>query len=180
MDFDLQPSLAGSLVTLRPLEAEDFEALYAVSSDPLLWQQHPENNRWQRDVFAGFFKGAMESGGALLAQNAKTGEVIGTSRYYGWNAVERTVAIGYSFISRACWGRGFNPDMKRLMLDHAFRWADMVFFHIGRDNIRSRTAIERIGATFVSEIMRHFPDGTPNPSVQYKIDRPSSVMKGAA
>ena len=63
---DLQPTLVGETISLRPLIADDFEALYAVASDPLIWEQHPEPLRYQRQVFEEFFAGALASGGALL------------------------------------------------------------------------------------------------------------------
>jgi len=41
MSFDLQPLLAGELIGLRPLRIEDFNDLYSVASDPLIWEQRP-------------------------------------------------------------------------------------------------------------------------------------------
>jgi hypothetical protein len=67
MPFDLQPRLHGDLLELRPLCATDFHDLYAVAADPLIWEQHPCNDRHQEEVFNVFFRDALESGGALLA-----------------------------------------------------------------------------------------------------------------
>ena len=100
MAFDLQPTLENDLIRARPLRAEDFDALYAVASDPLLWEQHPSRNRYQRPVFETYFQGAMESGGALLVLDAQRAQVIGCSRYYELDEAQRTVAIGYTFIAR--------------------------------------------------------------------------------
>src|SRR5690606_8804541 len=116
--LNLQPTLRGTLLSLRPLVAEDFEALFAVSAAPKPWEQHPENLRYRRDVFERFFEAAIASKGALIAIDAKTGEAIGSSRYSKFNAEERTVEIGYTFLARKCWGRGFNREMKALMLRH--------------------------------------------------------------
>jgi len=54
--FNLQPVFKGELLELRPLRPEDFDALYAVASDPLIWEQHPSNDRYKKDVFEGFFR----------------------------------------------------------------------------------------------------------------------------
>ncbi|MEE4192457.1 MAG: GNAT family N-acetyltransferase, partial [Halieaceae bacterium] len=82
---DLQPTLVGDRITLRPLEERDFEALHAAASDPMIWEQHPDNTRYQRDAFeARFFRGAIASGGALAVIANDSGEVIGSSRYYEW------------------------------------------------------------------------------------------------
>ncbi len=145
MTFDLQPTLGGERLALRPLRPEDFDALYAVASDPLIWEQHPQHDRWKPEVFRDFFRDAIASGGALLATDAKDGRVIGTSRYFGWDPARREVEIGWTFLSRACWGGAYNGEMKRLMLEHAFRFADSVIFVIGERNLRSRRAVEKLG-----------------------------------
>ena len=59
--FDPQPTLAGELLRLRPLRAEDFEALFRVAADPLIWEQHPEPERCQEPVFRKFFRDALDS-----------------------------------------------------------------------------------------------------------------------
>jgi len=145
---DWQPTIRGALVLLEPLQAGDSEALYAVASDPLIWEQHPEHTRWQREVFTGFFQGAMQSGSALLIRDAVTGDVIGSSRFYEWDANAGEVAIGYTFLARSHWGGGVNGELKRLMLDHAMRYAQRVWFHVGTANHRSRRALAKIGAVF--------------------------------
>ena len=149
--FDLQPTLEGERILLTPLKPVDFEALYAVASDPLIWEQHPEPTRYQRRVFEGFFAGAIASGGALLVTDKTARKVIGSSRYYDWNPAEREIAIGYTFLARSHWGGATNREMKTLMLDHAFRWAKAVWFHVGKNNWRSRKAMENIGGGFFHE-----------------------------
>ncbi len=145
MPFDAQPFLRGLLLELRPLQAGDFEALYAVASDPLIWEQHPDNDRWKPEVFRAFFDQAMASGGALLALDAATGEVIGSSRFHGYNEARREVEIGWTFLARRCWGGRYNGEMKDLMLRHAFRIVDRVLFLVGPTNIRSQQAVLKIG-----------------------------------
>jgi len=61
-------------------------------------------------------------------------------------AIKRELAIGLTFLARSHWGGRVNSEMKSLMLDHAFTWAQRVWFHAGIDNIRSRKALEKIGA----------------------------------
>jgi len=151
MNFNLQPSLANDLICIVPLRQYDFEVLYQVASDPLLWEQHPNKDRYRPEVFQNFFTGAMESGGAFLVKDKLTGEIIGSSRYYDWDAQKKVVAIGYTFISRNYWGKGYNMALKKLMLDHAFQYADKVIFHIGAHNIRSQKAISNLNAVKIGE-----------------------------
>jgi len=56
------------------------------------------------------------------------------------------VEIGWTFLGRAYWGGRYNGEMKRLMLDHAFRSVNRVIFVIGPDNRRSQRAVEKLGA----------------------------------
>ena len=146
MPFDRQPVLRGPLLELRPLRVNDFGALYAAASDPLIWEQHPEADRWTEPVFKEFFDEALASGGALVAIDRASGRVIGSSRFHGHEQNAGDVEIGWSFLARAYWGGRYNGEMKRLMLTHAFRWVNRVIFIIGPDNLRSQRAVEKIGA----------------------------------
>jgi len=157
MPFDLQPTLKGDLLELRPLRAEDFEELYAVAADPLIWEQHPDSDRYQEDVFREFFRVAMASGGALVAIDVKDGRIIGSSRYHGYDEGKSEVEIGWSFLARSHWGGVYNGEMKRLMLDHAFRFVESVIFVVGPQNWRSQKAVEKIGGIRVGT--RHEPNG---------------------
>ena len=152
MDFEWQPSLENNLIKIKPLHANDFETLYRIASDPLIWEQHPNKDRYKKEKFETFFKGAIESQGAFLVFDNKTGNPIGSSRYYEFDKEEKTISIGYTFISRDYWGKDYNKALKLLMINHAFRFADKIIFHIGASNIRSQKAIEKLGANKTGEV----------------------------
>jgi RimJ/RimL family protein N-acetyltransferase len=122
--------------------------LYKAASDPKIWEQHPASDRYQRNVFEEFFQKAMESKGALKAIDNETKKIIGTSRYYDLDLQNNEVKIGWTFLERKYWGQPYNHYMKRIMIDHAFGSVDNVIFEIGETNIRSWTAIGKIGAKF--------------------------------
>jgi N-acetyltransferase len=145
MSFDLQPILKGVLLRLRPLRREDFHDLYAVASDPLIWEQHPVKERCQREVFKDFFREALESGGALIAIDSKDGRVIGSSRFHGYDKERSEIEIGWTFLARSHWGGVYNREMKQLMLQHAFKFVTSVIFLVGPQNLRSQRAVEKIG-----------------------------------
>lgn len=152
MTFNLQPQhLKNQLIQLFPLQEHDFEALYTVASDPLVWEQHPNKLRYQREVFQNFFEGAIQSQGAFLIREVQTNEVVGSSRFYDFDEKDNSILIGYTFIGRQFWGKGFNASLKKLMLDYAFHYVDKVYFHIGAQNYRSQKAIEKMGAIKVGE-----------------------------
>jgi RimJ/RimL family protein N-acetyltransferase len=165
MPFDLQPILKGELLELRPLRAEDFHDLYAVAADPLIWEQHPVKDRYKEDVFRSFFREALESGGTLIARDAKDSRVIGSSRFHGYSEEKSEIEIGWTFLARSYWGGVYNSEMKQLMLRHAFRFVNRVIFLVGPENIRSQRAVEKIGAARVGSR----PDGGGRPSFIYQI-----------
>lgn len=146
MQLDLQPTLADSLVKLRPLREADFEALYSAASDPMIWEQHPARDRHLKPVFREFFEGAMASRGALVIEDLATLAVIGTSRYAGYLPAASEVEIGWTFLVRACWGGPHNAAVKALMLAHAFGAVESVVFKVGDNNIRSQKAVLKLGA----------------------------------
>jgi RimJ/RimL family protein N-acetyltransferase len=157
MAVNLQPHLSGELLALRPLTPEDFTALYAVASDPRIWDQHPQPDRYQEEVFRGFFSDALASGGALLAIDSHSGAVIGSSRFNAYDEAAREIEIGWTFLARSHWGGHYNREMKRLMLTHAARFVDKVLFVVGSHNLRSQRAVEKLGG--VQSGSRHHGDG---------------------
>lgn len=152
MDFELQPNLENDLIKIQPLTKNDFECLYEIASDPIIWEQHPNKDRYLKEKFKIFFKGAIESSGAFLVFNNKTGMPIGCSRFYEYNKELKSVSIGYTFLAKDHWGKGFNRALKSLMINHAFNFVNSISFHIGASNIRSQKAIEKTGAKKTGEI----------------------------
>ena len=152
--MNLQPNhLSNHLIRLEPLQALHFVELYEVASDPLIWAQHPNPNRYQKEVFESFFEGALASGGAFIVRDVDTGKALGSTRFYDLKPLDNEIKIGYTFFSRDCWGKGINKQVKTLMLNYAFIYIEKVIFHIGAQNIRSQIAIEKLGAKKVSEEM---------------------------
>jgi RimJ/RimL family protein N-acetyltransferase len=168
MPFDRQPVLQGKRVKLRPLRVEDFDALYAAASDPMIWEQHPVNDRYKEEVFHQYFRDAIESGGALLASDATTGRAIGSSRYHGYDPEASEIEIGWTFLASSHWGGIYNGEMKQLMLSHAFQFVHQVIFKIGPNNHRSQKAVEKIGGLRAGSR----PDDTGRESYVYRITRP--------
>ena len=170
--FELQPHLVGELLEVRPLRPDDWERLFAVASDPLIWEQHPARDRYQEKVFREFFREALESGGALVVIDRQTQEIIGSSRYFGLNPAKSEIEIGWTFLARSYWGGKYNSELKQLMLDHAFRFIDSVIFVIGETNSRSRKAVEKIGGVLAGRRQQTDAQGNISESVVYQIRKP--------
>jgi RimJ/RimL family protein N-acetyltransferase len=173
ISFDPQPHLVGETLELRPLRETDFDDLYAVASDPLIWEQHPVPDRYGKEFFREFFREHLASGGALVAIDRRKGRIVGTSRFHGYDARRREVEIGWTFLARSHWGGAYNGEMKRLMLEHAFRFVSSVVFLIHPENVRSQRAIEKIGAVRVGTRL----DGGGRDSLVYEIRSAARALR---
>jgi RimJ/RimL family protein N-acetyltransferase len=172
--MDRQPVLDGERLYLRPLTEADWDALYAIASDKLLWEKHPSHNRWQEPVFREFFADALAKGGALAIVDKASGGVIGSSRFQGHDPADGgEVEIGWSFLARPYWGLGYNAEFKRLMLEHAFRFVDRVLFRVGADNVISRKAMAHIGGRLTDVTWVEERAGRPVEHVLFEITRES-------
>jgi RimJ/RimL family protein N-acetyltransferase len=177
MDFSIQPVLENDLVILHPLKEEDFEALYLVASDPAIWEQHPNRDRWKKEVFQVYFEGAIQSGGAFKIIDKATGKMAGCTRFYEYSEKESSILIGYTFYATGYWGRGFNLSVKGLMLDYIFTFVSLVNFHIGANNIRSQVAITRLGARKSGGQEIAYFGETPKLNFIYTIERKEWLAK---
>lgn len=178
MSFDLQPlHLANDTVSLQPLKSSDFERLYKVASDPLIWEQHPNKNRYQKDVFQTFFEGAIKSQGAFIVFDTQTNEPIGSSRFCAHDTINKTIEIGYTFLARDHWGTTYNKALKTLMLNHAFTFVDAVNFYIGAVNIRSQKSIVRFGAKKIDEVEMEYYGETSKLNYVYQLDKETWIKQ---
>lgn len=169
MNFNFSPILQNEKVIAVPLKQEDFDILYKAASDPLIWEQHPNKERYTLEGFTNYFEGAIKSGSAFLVKDAQTGQVIGSSRYSVKNGNE--ISIGYTFFVRSHWRTGHNRALKALMINHAFQYIDKVFFYIGACNKRSQTAIEGIGAIKIREEETAYYGEAPKLDYVYMIEK---------
>ncbi|MES2337966.1 MAG: GNAT family N-acetyltransferase [Pseudomonadota bacterium] len=169
MGPDRQPLLEGERVRLRPSTPDDWDALFAIASDRLLWAVHPAHDRWQEDVFRAYFDAGIASGGALTIIDTATGAVIGSSRYDNWSPDSDEIEIGWTYLARSHWGGGYNAEIKRLMLDHIHRDVGTVVFTVGETNVRSRGAMEKIGGVLRPGVVLRLMAGEMKPHVIYEI-----------
>ncbi|MGZ3688368.1 MAG: GNAT family N-acetyltransferase [Bdellovibrionota bacterium] len=169
-----QPSLSGALIRIRPLTENDFDPLFLAASDPLIWEQHPERERYKQENFTRYFRSGIESQGGLAVLDQNTGQVIGSSRFRGHDPEKSSVEIGYTFLARSHWGNGHNRELKLLMLNHAFQYVDTVCFFVGDTNYRSQKAMVKIGATEVNRVTTRQLDGDLRTSVVYQIRKADS------
>ncbi len=182
MTFDMQPILSGEKALLRPLVAQDWDALFAVAQDKAIWAMHPMHDRWQEPVFRKFFDDALANvppvGGSFAIIDQDSGDIIGSTRFSGYDPVSRNVEIGWSFLATNYWRTGHNSEIKALMMRHAFGHVDTIFYTVGADNLRSRAAIERLGAVCTGPYVHPNPAMTA-PHVRYTITQAQALAAGS-
>ncbi len=170
--MNLQPTLIGKRISLRPLQQEDFDNLFLAASDPKIWEAHPIPDRYLPETFKTYFEKLLDSKGALVITDNQNSEVIGTSSFYDYLEHEKSVIIGYTFLTRKYWGGSFNHELKKLMMDYAFHFVETCLFHVGADNIRSRKAMLKIGGVLFDEFEKIGFRGKLYKNVAYKIEKP--------
>ena len=171
-DFELQPHLVGEHLEVRPLRPADWDSLFRVAADPLIWEQHPAHDRYKEEVFKEFFREALESGGAFVVIDRKAQQTIGSSRYFGFEPSKSEIEIGWTFLARSHWGGKYNAELKCLMLEHAFKFVKGVVFLIGPTNVRSQRAVEKIGGVLIGRREKTIR-GEIVEQVAYQIKKPT-------
>ena len=170
--MDRQPVLEGERLVLQPLCEGDWDALFAVASDPEIWAIHPQHDRWQEPVFRAYFADALKQGGALVVIDKASGAIIGGSRMQAYDPADGgSVEIGWTFLARSYWGGAYNLELKRLMLGHAFGYVERVMFRVGETNWRSRRAVEKTGGRLKDAIDYSQMAGREIAHVVYEITR---------
>ena len=167
---DFQPTLVGETVMIRPLRRDDWAPLFAAASDPAIWALHPAHTRYTEPVFRQYFDGGLDSGMAFAFVERASGDLIGSSRYHGFDAERSEIEIGWTFIVRRHCGGQTNREVKRLMLDHAFTFVETVIFLVGENNLRSQAAMKKIGGILRDGLYVREATG-PTPHVVFEIDK---------
>lgn len=165
-----QPTLSNDLLEIRPLSSNDFEQLFTVASDPLIWEQHYAD-RYKKAEFERFFQESIESKGAMVILDKTKNEIIGSSRYEVVENSSRSIEIGWTFIAKEHWGGVVNLQVKTLMINHALAHVDHVLLYIDVANLRSQKAAEKINARLsVMADNLAFPSKGNNKLIYY-VDR---------
>ncbi len=173
---DLQPTLVGSRIEVRPVTPGDWDEMFLAASDPGIWALHPVRERYQEPVFREFFDGALACGSAMSIVDLQTSRVVGSSRYHGHDPDAGEIEIGWTFLARAYWGGSFNAEVKKLMLDHAFTFVRTVVFWVGESNWRSQRAMEKIGGVRREGLFSRPLNGAVHQHVVFEIKKDRRVI----
>ena len=170
-------TLQGPRILLRPLQYSDADALLRAAADGELWNLTVTVVP-SASTIDSYLKKALDGRDAgtvmpFVIVLKDSGAVIGSTRFWKIDPLNRKLEIGSSWIS-ARWQKSFvNTEAKYLMLRHAFEVLDCVRvqFTTDENNQKSRNAILRLGAQQEGNVRheRIMPDGRKRNSVRFSI-----------
>jgi RimJ/RimL family protein N-acetyltransferase len=160
-------------IVLSILNHNDQIALEALSHDPRIWAHNPQFTD-PKQFSQEWFKKALtqkENGTRIPFVIHYKNKVIGSTSFYDMD--NQQVTIGYTWLHPDYWGKGINSIIKKMLLDYVFKKEKLkqVNFVIDSLNMRSRAAVEKLGATKTNTIFNHMQrsDGTWRDSIVYSI-----------
>jgi len=151
-DFTRNIMLENDRVLLRPLAMTDMDILMNFSlNEPDLWTYSltPASGieNLERYLSKAIYDRKEGKSYPFLVIDKTTNEVAGSTRFYDYNALYKTVQLGYTWYGKKFQGTGLNKHCKYLLLNHAFEsWQlERVEFRADATNKRSIAAMKSIG-----------------------------------
>lgn len=147
-------NLQGEKVILAPLEEKYFDEISNTSQDEKIWTYMPMKGTDKGKIISileeAIGKRVKKEQYPFVVIEKKTKKIIGCTRYLQINPEHRNLEIGYTWYLPEYWGKGYNEECKLLLLTHCFEVLKTIRVQLiaWDKNMRSRRAIERIGATF--------------------------------
>ncbi|MEQ1821471.1 MAG: GNAT family protein [Fimbriimonadaceae bacterium] len=170
--------LAGTRITLTPIENSHFSSLCQIALEPDIWtwmlNAPPTTEIEFRAIFDQMVE-LKESGSQMpfVVTSNSDGRTLGCTRLFDFRASDRALEIGYTWYAFGARGTLVNQEAKVLLLTHCFDELDANRVQLKTDarNARSRRAIEKIGAKFEG-ILRNYQrrhDGTCRDTAMFSI-----------
>jgi N-acetyltransferase len=153
--------LSDNKITLLPITPEHIQDMKMLSSNADIWTWYTEDltdpealAAWMNKRLEETEKGNQMTYSVILNE---TNQVIGSSSYGHIDWAEKGIEIGWTWLGAEFIGAGVNKHMKFLMLQHAFESMDIERLELRTDetNVRSRKAIEKIGAQYDGTLRNH-------------------------
>ena len=176
--MDVSPiTLEGQHVRLEPLSTAHHESLLAAAGDGELWNSivtvvpgRDTMTEYLQEALQGLADGTQLP---FVIVRKASGEVVGTTRFYYIQPLQRSAAIGYTWVSAGAQRTPVNTEAKLLLLTHAFEHWQTIRVEFITDilNQQSRAAILRLGAKEEGVLRNHLimPGGRIRDSVLFSI-----------
>lgn len=168
-------TLTGKFIRLEPMTEAHIPALAEIGVGQDFWhfmlygdmKTEADMRNWVLDILSR--KGDLP----FVVIHLASGRVAGATRYLNISPKDRGLEIGGTWYGLEFQRTAVNTECKYLLLKHAFETLGAIRVQLKTDsrNLRSQTAIERIGAVKEGVLRNHMilPDGTIRHSVFYSI-----------
>ncbi len=179
MDFNFQEEiiLEDERVLIRPMRNEDKEHLMELLLVPDLSTYSSLQIKRAKDTLL-YIDQCLEDYRAKVRYpftfyDKKNKIYAGTSCFGNISNQHKRLEIGWTKVAKPLQGTGLNTHCKFLLLQYAFEYLrfNRVELKSHSENIRSRKAMEKIGAKYEGMLRHHMimPDGTIRDTVYYSI-----------
>lgn len=174
----LEPvTLTGRRARLSPMRRDHAAALYAASRDPRIWRYMPQAAHTVEDmtrwVDAAIAEWEIGKSLPFVIEDVETNTVVGSTRLLDYDAANRGIEIGFTWLNPSVWRTRINTECKYLLLAHCFETLGLIRVQLKTDarNMQSQAAIERIGGVREGVLRHHrvMPDGYLRDSVYFSI-----------
>jgi N-acetyltransferase len=160
--FTAPPALDGRIVRMEPLEPRHADQLYEAAKDPRVWRLMRYNGAESRERFQGWVDEALDgwvagTEYAFATVRRSDDRAVGSSRFLSMRPEDRSIEIGWTWVTPELWGTGVNAEAKLLMMTYAFEQLGClrVEFKTDASNERSRAALAALPAEFEGVHRKH-------------------------
>jgi RimJ/RimL family protein N-acetyltransferase len=175
---DLRGRFEGRLVVVEPLAPEHATGMVAAAQESDVFRWLPDDLASSTEELHGWLERSVRAADAgrevpFAIVSRATAEPVGSTRFHEIRLEHLRVEIGWTWLMPSVWGRGVNVETKLLLLQHAFERVGCrrVEFKTDARNVRSRGALEAIGARFEGILRKHMvvQHGAPRDSAYYSV-----------
>lgn len=164
-------ALQHGAVTLRAAVESDATDLFSVLDHDECWR-HVAGRPATPLSLASVIEGSTAAGRHMWVVE-RNGAIVGTTSFLDVSVNDARLEIGSTMYAPSEWGTDLNSTCKYLLMSYAFGELGMGRVQLKTDirNVRSRNAIERLGARFEGVLRRYQrrADGTVRDTVMYSV-----------
>ena len=169
--------LKGRLVDLYTLQTNHLLELEAIAKNKDIWEHYiidaSQPNTFNRAFTSGLAEMGRGAQHIFVIYHREKQELVGSTRFLEINEVHKKLEIGWTWMHPDYWGSKINAECKLLLLTHAFENLEITRVQLRTEelNLRSRKAIEKLGAKFEGIVRHDFirENGTHRNSAFYSI-----------
>ena len=163
LEFSKAYVLENEWVRLEPLVPHHFSALKYIAEEPNLWTFFLSSSSGQEN-FKAYFDNILQKRAEGLeytfaVYNKAQQAYAGSTRFLDYNIETNSIRLGHTWLGETHRGTGLNLHMKYLLFEFAFEClgVERIGMGVHAQNVRSVTALKKVGCVMEGEIRNLFP-----------------------